>query len=151
MRGSLVEIYLHLVWATWDRLPCITSDIEEVVYAAIVAKCQEHHCAVIAIGGVEDHIHILLRASPKLDIPGLARDAKGSSSHLVTTTVKPDAFFRWQGGYGAFSVDPRSIDRVVAYIKNQKQHHATGTLLAYFEQFLHDKLEPTSSDNVILP
>lgn len=136
MRRSLIEIYIHLVWGTWDRHACITPDIEEAVHAAIVAKCQEHQCAVLAIGGTFDHIHILTRANGKLDIPALVHDAKGSSSHLVTAVIKPNAFFRWRGGYGAFSVDVRSVENISAYIKKQKTHHAERTESQHYEYYL---------------
>ncbi len=136
MRGSLIELYVHLVWGTWNRCACITPDIEETVYSAIVAKCTEHRCAVLAIGGTFDHVHVLVRAAAKLDIPAMVRDAKGMSSHLISSQIKPETFFRWQGGYGAFSVDSRSIDRVIAYIKNKKMHHADRTESAYLEYYL---------------
>ena len=136
MRGSLIEVYLHLVWATWDRHPCITPDIEPDVYSVILAKCTEHDCRVIAIGGIENHVHVLVRTSFRLDIAALVRDAKGSSSHLINKERKPDAFFRWQGGYGAFSVDPRSVPRVAHYVIHQKTHHADNTAQAYLEHYI---------------
>jgi putative transposase len=139
MRESLVEIYLHLVWATWDRQPCISADIESDVYSAILDKCRTYRCTVLAIGGIEDHVHLLVRTSHQMDISAMVRDAKGSSSHLVTTVLKPNDFFRWQGGYGAFSIDPRSVGRVTEYIQNQKTHHAENTTPAYLEQFLTEE------------
>lgn len=136
MRRSLIEIYVHLVWGTWDRQACITPDIEDAVHSALVAKCKECGAAVLAIGGTFDHVHILIRSNGILNIPDMVRDAKGSSSHLITATVKPDAFFRWQGGYGAFSVDVRSVKTVTAYILNQKTHHAERTESHYHEYYL---------------
>ncbi len=72
----------------------------------------------------------------RLDIAALVRDAKGSSSHLITSQIKPEAFFRWQGGYGAFSVDPRSVPRVANYVINQEAHHADNSVIAYLKHFL---------------
>ncbi len=136
MRGSLVEVYVHLVWGTHDRHAYITPDIEENVYNALTAKCSHYGCAVLAIGGTFDHVHLLIRTNGTLNIPAMVRDAKGMSSHLITAEVKPNSFFRWQGGYGAFSVDRRSIDNVIAYIKNQKKHHAERTESQYLEYYL---------------
>jgi REP element-mobilizing transposase RayT len=136
MRGSLVDIYLHLVWGTWNRFSCITPDIEETVHSAIAAKCAAHRCPVLAIRGTLDHVHVLVRAAPVLDVPALVRDAKGSSSHLITASVEPSAFFRWQGRYGALGIDPRGVDRVCDYIRNQKKHHAERTESAYLEYYL---------------
>ncbi|MBD1808358.1 hypothetical protein H6F98_23300 [Microcoleus sp. FACHB-SPT15] len=35
MRANLTQLYVHCVWATWDRLPLITPDIQEVIYASM--------------------------------------------------------------------------------------------------------------------
>jgi putative transposase len=59
MRSNYTQLYLHYVWATWDRLPLITLDIQKLVYAAIIRECEQLKCTVIAIGGVEDHVHLL--------------------------------------------------------------------------------------------
>jgi putative transposase len=59
MRSNYTQLYLHYVWATWDRLPIITLDIQKLVYAAIIRECEQLKCTVIAIGGVEDHVHLL--------------------------------------------------------------------------------------------
>jgi REP element-mobilizing transposase RayT len=119
------QLYLHCVWSTWDRLELVTPDIEERVYAAIVAQCRQLGCRAIAVGGVADHIHLLTDFIPTLTISELIGQAKGSSSHLVTHELCPGKFFRWQGGYGAFTVSKRNLDIVATYIRNQKNHHQT--------------------------
>ena len=127
MRWSLNRVYVHLVWATWDRLPLLTPEIERPVYVAIRDKCREFGCLVYAIGGMEDHVHVLVQMHPNVAVATLIGDVKGASSHLVTHVLKPDAFFKWQGAYGAFSVDSAGMPRVIAYIKNQRKHHADKT------------------------
>ncbi len=57
MRRPYTELYLHCVWATWDRLPLITPGVEAAVYAAIMSKAKLLDCIPLAIGGVEDHVH----------------------------------------------------------------------------------------------
>jgi|GEM_PF-4009767 len=59
MRASFTQLYLHYVWATWDRLSLITPDIQKEVYGVIIRESEELKCTVIAIGGIEDHIHFL--------------------------------------------------------------------------------------------
>lgn len=122
------HLYCHLVWATWDRLPLITSEIESSVYAAIATKCRELGAEPIAMGGISDHVHLLVRFPGTLALADLAREVKDVSSHLVTRQLKPGQFFKWQGGYGAFTVSRDSVDKVVEYIHNQKTHHAHGSL-----------------------
>ena len=57
MRAPYTQLYVHLVWSTWDRLPLVTPALESGIYAAITAKCKEMQCDPIAIGGIEDHVY----------------------------------------------------------------------------------------------
>ncbi|MES1021773.1 IS200/IS605 family transposase [Gloeocapsa sp. BRSZ] len=123
MRSTFTQLYIHCVWATWDRLPLILPDIQNVVYAAIIAQCNQLKCQVIAIGGIADHVHLLTSFPPTLTVAELIKQVKGSSSHLVTHQIKPGEFFKWQGSYGAFTVSKRELNNVANYIKNQAVHH----------------------------
>ncbi len=134
MRAPFTELYLHLVWATWDRLPLIEEAIEGRLYACIAEQCRSLKCDVIAIGGIEDHIHLLIRLHPTVAIAKLVKQTKGSSSHLVTHEIKPGEFFKWQGAYGAFTLRKRDVPIVKAYIELQKQHHASGHIQEEWEQ-----------------
>jgi REP element-mobilizing transposase RayT len=128
------QLYVHCVWATWDRLPLITPQIEQHVYAAIAAKCEDLGCTPIALGGVEDHVHLVVRFPPTLPLVKLIGEVKGASSHLVTHKLAPQSFFKWQASYGVFSVSRRSLDQVAAYVRNQKQRHTQNMLLPSLEQ-----------------
>ncbi len=134
MRTPYTQLYLHLVWATWDRLPLITPDIEPRLYAAIAQKCRELKCVPLAIGGTADHLHLLVRLHTTVSVARLAKEVKGSSSHLVTHEIAPGEFFKWQGTYGAFTLRKREVPVVKRYIENQKQHHAAGGLWEELEQ-----------------
>ena len=133
-RETRITLFMHLVWSTWDRLPLLTEDVRRHVYRVISAKCQELGAEVIAIGGVEDHVHLLVRLPPTLAVADLMKHVKGTSSHLVTHEVAPGRFFKWQGAYGACTVCPRHLTGVSKYIARQKERHAAGALL--------DQLEP---------
>ena len=126
-------MYLHCVWATWDRLPLITPNIQKVVYAAIIKQCEQLKCTVIAIGGIEDHVHLLTGFTPTLTVSNLIKQIKGSSSHLITHEIKPDEFFKWQGSYGAFTVSHEMLDKVANYIRNQEIHHRQKSIIPTWE------------------
>ena len=132
-------LFVHLVWSTWDRLPLLTEDTSRRMYHAMAAKCQELGVEVIAIGGVEDHVHLLARMPPTLSVADLMKHVKGTSSHLFTHQLAPGQFFKWQGAYGACSVSPRHVAGVSDYIARQKERHATGSLV---EQLEPASLEP---------
>jgi putative transposase len=87
----------------------------------------------LAIGGIEDHIHMLVRLAPTITVARLVGEVKGASSHAITHAIRPADFFKWQGSYGAFTISQRSVCQVCAYILNQKAHHADSTLINALE------------------
>ncbi|HEY4691579.1 MAG TPA: IS200/IS605 family transposase [Anaerolineae bacterium] len=133
MRAPYTQLYLHLVWATWDRLPLITFDIEDSLYAAIADKCRELKCVPIAIGGIEEHVHLLVRFHTTVSVATLAKEIKGSSSHLTTHVLRPMGFFKWQGSYGAFTIAKDDVPAVENYIRGQKEHHRQGRMIEDLE------------------
>ncbi|KAM3113203.1 IS200/IS605 family transposase [Phormidesmis sp. 146-33] len=133
MRRNFTQLYVHLVWATWDRLPLITPDVQEALYNLIVYECEQMECQIIAIGGIEDHMHLLTGFSSSLAIATLVKQIKGSSSHCMTHQTKPGNFFKWQGSYAAFTVNPQDLNPVAAYIHNQANHHRQRTDISSWE------------------
>ena len=125
--SSRVEVYLHLVWATWDRLPLLTPAVRERVYLCIRHEAARLKAEIIAIGGIEDHVHVLLRLPATISIADLVKQLKGSSSHLANHEVLPRGF-KWQGGYGCGSVSRRLVPTVRNYVLRQEEHHREGTI-----------------------
>jgi putative transposase len=125
MREPFTQIYMHLVWATWDRAPWLDAGLLEAVDRAVRAECAEMRVEVIAFGGVADHVHLLVRMLPSRSISDLVKQVKGSTSHLISRRLAVS--FKWQGGYGAFSVSRSAVPKVRAYILDQPRHHAEGT------------------------
>ncbi|HEY0015371.1 MAG TPA: transposase [Longimicrobium sp.] len=82
---------------------------------------------IIAIGGIEDHVHVLLRLPATVAIATLVKQLKGSSSHLANHEVLPRGF-KWQGGYSASSVSRRVLPIVRNYVLRQEEHHRDGTI-----------------------
>jgi putative transposase len=128
MRAPFTQLYVHLVWATWDRLPLVTPALQPRLYAALAAKCRELGCEPLAIGGIADHVHLLLRLATTVTVATVAKEVKGATSHLMTHEVVPDTFFKWQGAYGAFTVSKGDVPAVRAYIERQAEHHAGATV-----------------------
>lgn len=108
--------------------------IEARLYPCIVAKCADLKCEVIAIGGMPDHVHLLVRFATTLTVAALLKEVKGSSSHLVTHEIAPDEFFKWQGAYGVFTVGKDDVSAVAAYVHAQKTHHASQTVEPNWER-----------------
>ena len=118
------HIFLHFVWATRDRLPFVTPEIERRLYRMMEAKVRELGCRVVAINGMPDHVHLLVQMSTTITPADLMQKVKGASSGFARNVLRQGEAFSWQHGYGVFSVGQKGVPRVVAYIANQKQHHA---------------------------
>ncbi|HST06469.1 MAG TPA: IS200/IS605 family transposase [Chloroflexia bacterium] len=136
MSGPYTQLFVHCVWATWDRLPLITPAFEAQIYASIGDKCAKLGCETLAIGGIEDHVHLLVELPATLAVAQLLKETKGASSHLMTHVLRPDVFFRWQGSYGVFTVSKDRVPTVQQYIKRQKIHHADNSLIVDWETWV---------------
>jgi len=134
IRRSHSELYLHLAWATWGRFPLITPELRPRLYANLAYQAREVGADVFAVGGVEDHVHVLVRFPTTISVADFARQLKGASSHFVTQVLRSADPFKWQGGYGAFTLSRRGIPTTREYILNQEEHHRTGTLIRALER-----------------
>jgi putative transposase len=138
MRRNRLALFLHLVWATWDRLPMIDQASERPLYREIENEAIGMRCTVLALNGTADHVHVVLILPSTVTVADLAKQLKGSSSHFFNEVLQPEMPFKWQGSYGAFTVSRWDVDRIVAYVKNQKQHHADATVLPEWEETYED-------------
>jgi putative transposase len=145
---ALWRLYYHLVWATKDRHPLISADIEPMRYGYIIGKANALECITHAIGGIQDHMHVVVSVPPKLSISDFVKAIKGSSAHYLNHGLNhPGASFGWQRGYGAFSLGSKQLAQAVAYVRNQKQHHRQGTTMAALEQDQHEDDAPVLWNN----
>jgi REP element-mobilizing transposase RayT len=134
MRENYSKLFVHLVWGTWDRLPLITPEIRLPVYQGITEQAKRNGCELIAVGGIEDHVHALLRIPTTITIADLAKGLKGGSSHMVTKALRPGTFFKWQGSYGSFTVSRSHVPMIRAYVLNQERHHRENRLSPALER-----------------
>jgi REP element-mobilizing transposase RayT len=145
MRRNKLRLYLHLVWATWDRLPLITPDIERRLYRCIESQAQEQGCKVLALNGMADHVHLVVSFPTTITIADLVKQVKGVSSHFVNEVLTPPTQFKWQGSYGAFTISRWDVDKIVQYVQGQKEHHAANTLWPEWEEAF-EEIELEQSD-----
>jgi putative transposase len=109
------------VFSTKQRMQLIPRPSQSRLWNYLAGIAQNHAIQPIAIGGTENHVHMLLRLPPELAICDAVRTLKANSSRLMRESSQ---FFAWQDGYGAFTVSPSQVGRVKQYIANQAQHHA---------------------------
>ncbi len=121
MPQSLAAVYLHVVFSTKGRTPWIQGDLRHELHAYIGGIAKNLGCQPLGVGGVEDHVHVLVRLSKTVAVANLVRDLKANSSSWAKTRV---ANFAWQAGYGAFSFGADALAAEQRYVANQEAHHA---------------------------
>lgn len=136
MGQSFVKNYIHIVFSTKYRQPLIDSKIETDLHKYIGGICNNLECIPIKVGGYIDHIHILCLLSKKISLMELLNKVKSSSSSYAKSFGADYQDFFWQNGYGAFSVSPKAVQRVVKYIENQHEHHSKKDFKDEFRGFL---------------
>jgi len=123
MANTYTQIYLHVVFSVKRRQNLIHNDWKEELYKYICGIVNGKEQKVYAIGGVADHIHILLSIKSNIALSDLVRDIKANSSKWINEKGLVTGKFQWQEGFGAFSYAQSQLDTVIAYINNQEQHH----------------------------
>ncbi len=136
MPQSLSKIYVHLTFSTKERYPFIDDYIKEKLWEYIGGICKGLECYPVQVGGFKDHIHVLCQLSKKIAQVRLVEEVKKQSSKWMKTVSEKYSSFYWQDGYGIFSVNPSEVDKVVAYIKSQEEHHSKRTFKEELVAFL---------------
>jgi len=120
---SRTEIYLHIVFAVKRREPILTTLGRRLLFQHIREKAILNQIYLIAISGVEDHIHLLLRLHACQTIAGVAQQIKGESARWANQVQLFGTRLTWASGYYARSVDPENLEVVMLYIYNQPWKH----------------------------
>jgi putative transposase len=124
MSHSFHNGFYHFVWATWDRQPLLTEDIESHAYALIRQQCQLMKVKIVALGGLSDHVHLLVTVPTTLCLADFMENVKGATCHALNKAHAAPAFsFKWQRGYGYHTVSASHLGIVRRYIEQQKDRH----------------------------
>lgn len=115
------------MFSTKHRQELILPPFEDELHAYLGGICKKLESPPIIVGGYTDHIHILCSLSKKIALMKFMEELKSNSSKWYKTKDKSLENFYWQDGYGAFSVNPWDIEKVIKYIANQKEHHSNKT------------------------
>ncbi len=137
MPQSLSAVHVHIIFSTKGRRPFL-GDREKRTelhkYLGGISKRLD--CPPLAIGGVADHVHLLVRLGRSVSQAELVKELKRASNLWLKEQSLEFAGFEWQGGYAAFSVSASNLEQVKAYIGNQENHHQAMT----FEDELRELL-----------
>ena len=127
MAHSYTSSLYHCVFSTKDRRPLITPPLQERLWPYLGGVARENKFKAICVGGVEDHVHLLLSLPSTLAIAKAIQLVKGGSSKWIHDNFPDMRQFAWQEGYGAFTVGAPQRPGVREYIARQAEHHQTRT------------------------
>jgi len=120
---TYTNLLTHVTFSTKERRRFITDNLRPRLFAYTGGIVCEMGGRLLVVGGVEDHVHLLLLLPPSLALSDAMRTLKTNTSRWVHETFPERASFAWQAGYAAFSVSESNRETVRAYIVNQEQHH----------------------------
>ena len=136
MPQSLANVVVHLVFSTKNRTEWLEPRIREELLPYFVGILKNVGCTPIQVGGHTDHVHLLFAMTRTRTIAQVVEEVKTGSSKWIKT--KGIAAFAWQSGYGVFSVSMSHVDTVVAYVRNQEEHHKTVSFMDEFRALMKE-------------
>jgi REP element-mobilizing transposase RayT len=124
------------VFSTKQRQPLINAELQERLWPYLGGIARENKMKALCVGGVADHVHVLLSVPSTLPVAKAVQLLKGNSSKWIHETFPRQGGFAWQEGYGAFSIGVSGIGDTTAYIQGQPGHHRKKTFQEEFIAFL---------------
>jgi putative transposase len=139
---SFSTCLVHCVFSTHERRPWLTPAICKRLHPYLGGIARENGIRALAIGGVADHVHLLLSLPATISISKTVQLLKGNSSKWLRETF-PELRaqgFAWQEGFGAFSIGISGVEETTRYIQMQEEHHRKKSFREEFQAFLkkHD-------------
>ena len=123
MPSAYTQNFYHTVFSTKHRAQLITPELETRLFPFMGGIVRDLRCTLLAINGMPDHVHLLIRYRPDLSHSELLQQIKGRSSKWINETLPQPGHFSWQEGYGGFTVSKSAVPDVEGYIVRQKEHH----------------------------
>lgn len=133
---SYVSSYYHCVFSTKERRPLIRAELRDRLWPFLGGIARKNGFKAVEIGGVADHVHLLISLPPTVCISHAMQLIKGGSSKWVHDTFPEHRLFGWQTKYGAFSVSVSQLPNIIDYIKGQEEHHKKMTFEEEFVALL---------------
>ena len=124
MPHSYVHCLVHCVFSTKERRATITPELRDRLWTFLGGAARANGLIALAVGGTEDHVHILLNVPATISLATAVQRLKGGSSKWVHDAFPQHRRFAWQEGYGAFSIGVSGIAATKRYVENQAKHHA---------------------------
>jgi REP element-mobilizing transposase RayT len=139
------EVFFHVMFSTKGRQQTISHEIKDRLWAHMESVCNDDKISVHAVGGAQNHVHLLIEPPPEFSIEEIVLKIQATSLQWMKNRVDD---FAWQEGYGACTVSKSDLQKVVKVIKNQDRYHATMTYEEEFLAFLKENGIPYDPQDV---
>lgn len=138
MANTYTQIHIQFICVVKYREALIHKDWKVQFYKYISGIIQNKGHKLLAINGIEDHIHIFIGMRPTESVSNLMKYVKQFSSKWINDNGLVKRKFEWQEGFAAFSYSLDAVNSVVKYIQNQEQHHSTTSFHDEYLTFLNE-------------
>lgn len=119
-----VVLFVHLTWKTFRNMPMLGPSEARFLERFIPSEVRRHGAAPLAMGMVNDHVHMIVRLPGRFDLPRLAQGLKGASARLINKAQRLSTTgVRWATGYSAYSVGRKDLGAAIQYVRDQPSHH----------------------------
>lgn len=135
MSSTYLSLHYHLVFGTKGRIPYIDADWRARLHDYLGGTIRGLGGFPEGVGGVADHVHLLIGLKSTHCLADVMRELKKASSVWVHDEIGVKAF-AWQEGYAAFTVSASGREAVQKYIANQEAHHRAKSFREELVEFL---------------
>lgn len=140
MPQSLSNVLVHAIWSTKDRHPfLVLRPLRDELHRYLGGISTRLDCPTLIVGGVADHVHVLMRLARTITMADWVKEMKRASTVWLIDQTHRDPMlskFHWQSGYGAFSVSESRVGDLCTYIATQEKHHAKHSFQDEYRRFL---------------
>jgi putative transposase len=128
-------LFIHVIWQVKNRDLLLTKPVRTVLFAHIKKHGEENGIRMLAVNGVEDHVHGLLQMHAAQNLAQIMKSVRTNAVDWINEGKFLQGHFEWQDDYAAYTVSPSNVKQVIDYINKQEEHHKTKTLESELEVF----------------
>ena len=118
----MVYLFVHVIWSVQGREALLTRPVRKVLFVHMQKEGEEKGIKILAVGGVEDHVHCLLQLMPSQNLLQVLRSIRVSAADWLNATLLLTGELKWEEGFMAYSVSPSGVKQVVDYMIAETEH-----------------------------
>lgn len=139
MSAPSVYLFVHVICTVQGREKLLAKPVRKVLFIHMQKEGEEKGLKIVAVNGVEDHMHLLIQLMPAQNLAQVVRSIRAASSAWMNENKLLTTTFEWEENYHALSVSPSSVKQVKDFIEKQEEHHKVKNLDAELEAFVRLK------------